>query len=126
MLNQTGLAIKAGATDKMVDMIKQYKDLRRKIEQSGWGTGFDGFDGIPHEYRELKAGSCKIAKEFILKHCVWYYKYEDLFCHHPGVNSPTLIESEQPARCDGQIVNELGGYDGDFKKENHPYQIPKD
>ncbi len=40
MLSHTGLIVKAGvtkkkATDKMVDMIKQYTDLRHTIEQSG-------------------------------------------------------------------------------------------
>lgn len=92
-------------------MIKQYKDLRHTIEQSGWGTGLDGLDGTSHEDDELETRSCKTAKEIILKRCAWYYEYEELFCDHPGVNPPALIESEQPILRDGQIVNdsELGG-----------------
>lgn len=127
MLDQTGLVIKAGvtkkkATDKMVDMIKQYKDLRHTIEQSGWGTGLDGVDGISHEDHELQTGTCKTAKELVPKRCPWYYEYEELFCDHPGVSPPTLIESQQPTRRDGQIVNdiELGGYDKDFQEGESP------
>ena len=127
MLNQTGLATKAGVTkkkttDKMVDMIKQYKDLRNTIEQSGWGTGLDGVNGVAHEDREFQTGSCKTAKELILKRCTWYYEYEELFCHHSGVNPPTLIESEQPTRRGSQTINnsDLGGYDKDLQGELSP------
>lgn len=51
-------------------------------------------------------------KEFVLKRCAWYYDYKKLFCNHPGVNPSALIKSEQPIRCNGQIVNdsELGRY----------------
>lgn len=94
-------------------MIKQYKDLKHTIEQSGWGIGLDGLDGISHEDCKLQTGSCKTAKEIILKRCAWYYEYKQLFCNHPGVNPPALIKSEQPIRCNDQIVNdsELGRYD---------------
>lgn len=112
MLNETGLVMKAGvtkkkATDKMIYMIKQYKDLRNTIEQSGWGTGLHGVDGISHEDLEVPTGSCITAKERILQRCAWYYEYEELFCDHPGLNPPTLIESEQPTRRDGRIINDL-------------------
>lgn len=129
MLNQTGLVMKPGVTkkkaaDKMIYMIKQYKDLRNIIEQSGWGTGLDGVDGISHEDHELKTGSFKTAKDLILQRCAWYYEYEELFCDHPGVNPPTLIESEQPTRRDGQIINdfELGEYDKDLQEGDSPLQ----
>lgn len=74
MLNQTGLVVKVGvikekATEKMVSMIKQYKDLRHTIEQSGWRTGLDGANGISHEDRGLQTGSCKTAKELIPNRC---------------------------------------------------------
>ena len=122
MLSQTGLCVKAGVTkkkasDKLVDMIKQYKDLRHTIEQSGWGTGLNGLDEISHEDRELQTGSSKTAKEFILKRCAWYYEYEDLFSDHPGVNPPALIESEQPIRRNGRVIDdfEIGGYDQDLE-----------
>lgn len=120
-LNQTALVIKAG-TDKMVYMIKQYKDLRHTIEQLGWGMRLDGVDEISHEDCELQTGTCKTAKEIILKRCPWYYEYKELFCNHPGVNPPILVESEQPTRRDGQIVNdfELGGYDKDLQEEESP------
>lgn len=89
-----GRGYKKESLDKLVDMIKQYKDLRHTIEQSGWGTGLNGLDEISHEDRELQTGSCKTAKEFILKCCAWYYKYKGLFSDHPGVNPLALIESE--------------------------------
>ena len=97
-------------------MIKQYKDVRHTIEQPGWGTGIDGVEGISHENRELQTGTCKTAKKLILKRCPWYYEYEELYCDHPAVNPPAIIESEQPTRRDGQAVNdfELGGYDKDL------------
>ena len=123
MLNQTGLVIKAGVTkkkaaDKMIYMIKLYKDLRNTIEQSGWGTGLDGVDGISHEDHKLQIGSCKTAKELILKRCAWYYEFEELFRDHPGANPHTIIESEQHTRRDGQIINdlELGRYDKDLEE----------
>ncbi len=103
----------------MVDRTKQYKDLRYTIEQSRWGTRIDRVDGISHENRELQTGSCKTAKEIILKRCPWYYEYEELYCNHPAVNLPAIIESEQPTRRDGQAVNdfELGGYDRNLYEE---------
>lgn len=112
MLNETGLVMKAGvtkkkATDKMIYMIKQYKDLRNTIEQSRWGTGLHGVDGIPHEDLEAPTGSCKPAKELILQRCAWYYEYEELFCDDSGLNPPTLIESEQPTRRNSRVINDL-------------------
>ena len=100
-------------------MIKQYKDLRHTIEQSRWSTAIDGVDEISHENRELQTGTCKTAKELILKRCPWYYEYEELYCDHPAVNPPAIIESEQPTRRDGQAVNdfELGGYDRNLYEE---------
>ena len=127
MLSYTGLIVKAGvtkkrATDKMVDMIKQYKDLKHTIEQSGWGTGIDGVDGISHENRELQTRTCKTANELIFKRCPWYYEYEELYCNHPSVNPPAIIELEQPTRRDGQAVNdfELGGYERDLHEGKSP------
>ncbi len=100
----------------MVDMIKQYKNLRHTIEQSRWGTGIDGVDGISHENCELQTGTCKTAKELILKRCLWYYEYKKLYCNHSALNPPAIIESEQLTRRDGQAVNdfELEGYDKDL------------
>ena len=97
MLSHTGLIVKTGvtkkkATDKMVDMIKQYKNLRHTIEQSRWGKGIDGVDGISHENREFQTGTCKTAKELILKRCLWYYEYEKLYCDYSTVNPPAIIE----------------------------------
>lgn len=129
MLQDTGLHQKEGVTkkkttDKMMDMIKQYKDLRATVEQSGWGTGLEGSDGISHESRELESGLCKTAKELILRRCAWYYEYEELFCDHPGVNPAAIIESGQPSRREGHTVddNELGGYDKDLNPSD--FDIP--
>lgn len=98
MLDQTKLVIKVGiikqkATDKLVDMIKQYKDLRHIIEQSRWGKGLDGVDRISHKDCKLQIGTCKTAKEPILKHCPWYHKYKKRFCDYLRVNSSTFMES---------------------------------
>ena len=97
-------------------MIKQYKDLRAIVEQSGWGTGLERFDSISHESRELESGLYKTVKELIFKRCVWYYKYKELFCNHLGINPIAIIASGQPFCHGGHIVddNELGGYDKDL------------
>ena len=57
-------------------------------------------------------------KEFIIKHCAWYYEYKELFSDHPGVNLPALIESEQSIRRNGWVIDdyELGGYDKDLER----------
>ncbi len=123
MISHTGLIVKAGVTkkkttDKMVDMIKQYKDVRHAIEQSRWSIAIGGVDVISHENRELQTGTSKTAKELIFKRCLWYYEYEEWYYDHPAVNPPAIIELEQPKCCDGQAVNnfELGCYDKDLHK----------
>lgn len=77
----------------MIDIIKQYKDLRYIIKQLRWDIKLDRVDGISHEDCELQTEICKTAKKLILKYCSWYYKYEELFCDYSGINSPTLIKS---------------------------------
>ena len=67
--------MKAGVTkkktlDKLVDIIKQYKDLRHIIKEFGWGKRLNGLDKISHEDCQSQNGSFKTAKEFILKRCV--------------------------------------------------------
>ncbi len=74
MLSHKGLIVKARvtkkkATEKMVDMIKPYKDLSHTIERSGWGNAIDRVDGISHENFNLQTGTCKTAKELILRRC---------------------------------------------------------
>lgn len=103
-------------TDKMMNMIKQYKDLRAIVEQLGWGTRLERSDSILHESQKLEFGLCKTAKELILKRYVWYYKYKKLFYNHPGINLVAIIESGQPSYHKGYIVddNELRGYDKDL------------
>ena len=54
-LHQKEGVTKKRATNKVIDMIKQYKDLRATVEQSGWGTGLERSDGISHESRELES-----------------------------------------------------------------------
>lgn len=76
----------------MIDIIKQYKDLRYIIKQLRWGIKLDRVDGISPEDCELQTEICKTAKELIFKHCSWYYKYKKLFYDYPGVNSPTFIK----------------------------------
>lgn len=54
ILDQIRLVIKVGvtkkkATNKMVHIIKQYKNLRHTIKQSRWGTRLDGVDKISHK-----------------------------------------------------------------------------
>lgn len=66
MLIQTRLAVKAGvikkeALDKLVAMIKQYKDLRHTIEQFGWDIELDGLDGISYKDYKLQTRLCKTA-----------------------------------------------------------------
>lgn len=60
-------------------MIKQYKDLRYIIEQSGQGTRLNELDKIFHEDWKLQTGSSKTAEKLIIKLCAWYYEYKDLF-----------------------------------------------
>lgn len=58
-------------------------------------------------------------KKFIFKPFAWYHEYEGQFLDHPGVNPPAFIESEQPIRRNGQVINgfERGGYDQDFERD---------
>lgn len=99
MLIQTRLAVKAGvikkkALDKLVAMIKQYKDLRHTIEQFGWDIELDGLDGISYKDYNLQTRLCKTAKKFILQYCTSCYKYKKLFYNYPKVNPPAFIELE--------------------------------
>lgn len=61
-------------------------------------------------------------KKLVFKRYPWYYEYKKLFYDHPGVNLSIFIESQQPTRCDGQIVNniELRGYNKDFQERKSP------
>lgn len=52
LLERRGVTRKK-ATDKMVDIIKQYNDLRHTIEHPEWVTGLDGLGGTPHKDRDL-------------------------------------------------------------------------
>ena len=81
-------------------------------------------NSISHKSQELESGLYKTVKELILKRCVWYYKYEELFCDHPGVNPTAIIESGQPLCRGGHIIddNELGGYDKDLNPSD--FDIP--
>ena len=118
MLSQTGLCIKAGvikkkALDKLVNMIKQYKDLRYIIEQSRWSTRLNGLDKISYKDCKLQTRSSKTAKKFIFKHCTWYYEYKNLFFDYLKVNLPAFIKSEQLIHCNKRVINnfKIGGYD---------------
>lgn len=53
----------------MVDIIKQYKDLRYTIKQSGWDIKPNKLDKISHKDCKFQTGSSKIVKEFIFKYC---------------------------------------------------------
>lgn len=53
------------------------------------------------------------VKDHILKKCPWFYKFEDIFHTHSGINLPLIIEFGQSLKRDGAAVDEdnLGGYD---------------
>lgn len=106
----------------MVDIIKQYNNLRYTIEQSRWGMTLNKVNKISYKDCELQIVTCKTAKKLVFKHCSQYYKYKELFCDYLEVNPFTLIESQQPTRCDGSIINDIEweGYDKDFQKRESP------
>ena len=112
MLEETGLenkqlATKKKAADKLDTMIKDYKDIKMKVEGPGWGI-----DAGPHKEHDLTSPHGATVKEYISKKCPWFYDFEDVFHDHPGVNPLVIIESGQPPRCDGLAVEEtdLGGF----------------
>ena len=59
------------------------------------------------------------VKDYILKKCPWFYKFEDIFHKHPGINPPLIIKSEQPPKRDGAAVDEddLRSYDFDLDQD---------
>lgn len=103
----------------MVNIIKQYKNLRHTFKQSRCRIRVYNIDRIFHKNCKLETGPCKIAKELILKYCPWYYKYKELFCNHQRINPPFFIDSQQYLCRDGQIINntELERYDKDLQEK---------
>ncbi len=102
---------KKKAADKLVDMIKLYKDWRGKaVNTSGWGL-----DEENHEKKYLDDGkeTGLTIKAFLLKKCPWYYAFDGLYGDHPTVNPAGLVESDQPARSHGRAVRDedFGGGD---------------
>ena len=59
--------IRKKALNKLVAMIKQYKDLRYRIEQSRLDTKPNKLDEIFYEDCQLQTGASKSTKKFILK-----------------------------------------------------------
>lgn len=100
----------------LVNIIKQYKNLKHTIKQLGWGMKLDGVDGISYKNCKLQTKTCKITKKHVFKRYLWYYEYKKLFCDYPRVNLFILIKSQQPTCCNSQIVHnsELEGYNKDF------------
>lgn len=88
-------------------MIKQYKDLRHIIEQSGQGIGLNELNKISYEDCKLQTGLSKTAKKLIIKHCAQYYEYKDLFFNYLRINLPAFIESKQPIRCNRQVIDDF-------------------
>lgn len=59
------------------------------------------------------------VKDYILKKCSWFYKFKNIFHKHVGINLPLIIESRQPLKCDGAVIdeNDLKDYDLDFDQD---------
>lgn len=94
-------------------MMKSYKNIREianRIRQ--------GIDEKEYKQQKLYSKARIIVKDHILKKCLWFYKFENIFPKYPTVSPPILIESKQPAQRDGTSVKhtELGSYDFDLEK----------
>lgn len=76
----------------MMDMIKQYKDLKTTIEQLMQGTRVKRSNSISHKSGKLEFGLCKTTKELIFKRCIWYYKYKKLSYNYLSFSSIAIIK----------------------------------
>ena len=104
---------KKKAADKLVDMIKLYKDWRGKaVNTSSWGLDEEGH---AKNYLEDGKETGLTIKAFLLKKCPWYYAFDSLYGDHPTVNPAGLVESGQPSRRHGREVpdEDFGGYESD-------------
>ena len=114
---------KKKAADKLVDMIKLYKDWRGKaVNTSGWGLDEEGH---AKNYLEDGKETGLTIKAFLLKNCPWYYAFDGLYGDHPTVNPAGLVESGQPARRHGREVpdEDFGGYESDVGEVFAPIEI---
>lgn len=104
--------------NKIVNIIKQYKDLSYIIEQLRQKTKLDEIDGIFHKNCKLQTEIYKTVKKLVLKYCLQYYKYKKLFCDYLKMSLSTFIELQQFIYSDNQIVNntKLRKYDKNFQK----------
>lgn len=57
-----------------------------------------------------------MVKDYILKKCLLFYEFEDIFHKHLGINLSLIIEFRQSPKRDGAAIDEkdLEGYDFDF------------
>lgn len=94
-------------------MLKSYKNIRETANGTGWGT-----EEAENKQQELNSEAESTAKDHILKKCLWFYEFEEIFHKHPTTAPLILIESGQPARRDGFSVNdsELGGFYYDLEE----------
>ena len=76
----------------------------------GWGT-----EAINHKKQKLSWDSILTVKDYTLKKCSWFYKFEDIFYNYLSINPPLIIKFRQPPKRDEAAIKEdnLRGYDFD-------------
>ena len=69
-----------------------------------------------------------IIKDLLLKKCLWFYEFKDIFYKYPIISPWLLIEWEQPARCDGVSINDskLGSFNFDLEEILETHEEIKD
>ena len=97
--------------------------MRKTANRIRWGT-----QKAKHKQQELNLKEKSIVKDHILKKCLWFCKFEDIFYKHPTISLPILIESEQSMRRDRVSVNDskLRGFDFDLEKTLKAYRKIED
>ncbi len=101
------------AEDKLADKVKSYKNIRETANCTGWST-----EEVKHKQLKLNLEVVRIVKDPILKKCLWFYEFEDIFHKHPTISSSILINSEESAPRDGAYFNdsELKEFDSDLEE----------
>ncbi len=97
----------------MVDFVKSYKSMRKTAHCTWWDS-----EKAKHKQQKQNSKAKSKVKDHILKKCLWFYKFENIFHKHLTISSLILINWNQPARRDGASINDsdLGEFDSDQKK----------
>ncbi|MCJ1467843.1 hypothetical protein MMC07_006468 [Pseudocyphellaria aurata] len=98
--NATDLS-KQKVTDKLAQMMRQYKDWKAKLDATGWGLNVDN-----HENTYADDIGVPAVKALTLQKCFLYYEFDKLLGHNVAIMPSLTMESGRPNRVNMEIEEE--------------------